>query len=283
MHVTEYPPPQLAPFAAREPLTTLIANQLLSYLLDGDLKPGDRMPSERRLAESMAVGRGAVREAIKALALLGLVEIRPGSGTFLKRAADSGVLSDSIEWGLLLGVQRLRDLIEARGYLEVLLAGLAAERRRESDCESLGEALEKMQQAGHDNVRFTDADLEFHTRIWVAADNSSLSQVMSSIRMLLQAWISRVMLAEEDPSRTVGEHRPIYEAIVARDVNAAHFAMASHMTSARGRLMRTIPHEAWTEGNESNERIVSPWTAARKRREGASLGPLSKGGPGPLR
>ena len=85
-----------------EPLPAQVARLLLDYLLAGNVRPGTRLPSERRLAEELGVGRSVVREALKSLGLLGLVEVRQGDGTYLRRI-ESDLLPRVIEWGLLLG------------------------------------------------------------------------------------------------------------------------------------------------------------------------------------
>ena len=89
-----------------------IARRLLDYFLSGEVEPGERIPSERRLAESLGVGRSLVREALKSLHLLGLLEVRQGDGTYLKRT-DSELLPQVIEWGLLQET--------SSGWLEALM------------------------------------------------------------------------------------------------------------------------------------------------------------------
>ena len=226
--------------AARETISTEIARRLLNYLLAGHLKPGDRIPSERKLAEALGVGRSVVREALKSLALLGLVEVRQGNGTFLKRA-DSDLLPDAIEWGLLLGEKRVKDLIEARRHLEVLMAGMAAERRSDADIEALRVQIRRMEKAGKHADRVIAADVEFHVRLWTAAGNAVLQQTLTSVRSLLQVWIERIYRAEVTPQRTISEHVPILDGIELGDAEAARAAMAVHMESAARRLEATLP------------------------------------------
>ena len=83
--------------SSRETLTMEVARRLLDYFLSGEVEPGMRIPSERRLAESLGVGRSLVREALKSLHVLGLLEVRQGDGTYLKRT-DSELLPQVIEW-----------------------------------------------------------------------------------------------------------------------------------------------------------------------------------------
>lgn len=225
----------------RENPLTEITRALVASLLAGDLKPGDRIPPERRLAEALGVGRSTVREALKVLTLLGLIEVRPGNGTFLKHAG-SELLSESIEWGLLLGEQPIDDFVEARQHLEVLLAGMAALRGTSEDVAAIGVSLHRMAAAQDDPdparraSRFADADVDFHASIWKAAQNATLEQVMSSIRSLLEVWIRRVIRAEGDPRVLLEDHASVFDAINRHDEEGARAAMSAHMAHSAARL-----------------------------------------------
>lgn len=229
--------------SSRETISTEITRRLLEYLLAGHVQPGDRIPSERQLAATLGVGRSVVREALKSLTLLGLVEVRQGDGTYLKRA-DSELLPQVIEWGLLLGEKRVDDLIEAREHLEVLVAGLAAERRDEGALRDLRTHLDQMHEAMGDADRFVAADVAFHLRVAEASGNGTLHSIMSGIRTLLQVWISRVMHAASDYRPSYDDHVAILEAIEAGDVAASRAAMVRHMERAERRLRDTTVEAA---------------------------------------
>lgn len=224
----------------REPIATEIARRLVDYLLSGEVAPGGRLPSERDLAQAYGVGRSAMREAIKSLSLIGLVEVRHGDGTYLRRT-DGALLPQVIEWGLLLGAPRTRDLIEARQKIEVVIAGLAAERRSDADLADLAEILEQMRRAAvaPDPAAFVDADVRFHLRLADAAGNTALRDILGSVQALLRAWISRV-IAAGDPTVSYEEHVPILAALRTADPLAAEAAMDAHLLSAAGRLERTL-------------------------------------------
>lgn len=238
------PLPNVEPIR-REPMAAEVARRLVDYLLSGGVEPGGRMPSERQLAEAFGVGRSAVREAIAALNLIGLIEVRHGDGTYLKRP-DSPLLPQVVEWGLLLGEQRTIDLVEARQKIEVDIAGLAALRRTDEDVVDLARILSRMEweaRGAGDNSAFVDADVEFHLRLAEAARNSALRDVLSSIQSLLRAWIGRVTAAGyRDVS--YDEHVPIFDAVRAQDPAAAEGAMEAHMQSAARRLMAALERES---------------------------------------
>ena len=167
--------------------------------------------------------------------------VRQGDGTDLRKA-DSALLPEVIEWGLLIGEKRTMDLVEARQEIEVVIAGLAARRRSEGDLAELRRLLDRMRDS-RDVQTFVEADVAFHLRLAEAAGNSVLRDVHSSIQALLRTWIARVMAAAGSTSPSYEEHEPVYDAVVAGDPAAAQAAMAAHMRSAADRLKETLASE----------------------------------------
>ena len=231
--------PNLQPVAQRapEPISSEVTRRLLDYLISGKVQPGERLPSERQMAQTLGVGRSHVRQAIKSLTVLGLIDVRQGDGTYLKRT-DSPLLPLAIEWGLMLGAKHSQDLVEARSELEILVAGLAAERRTDADLEAMREHLQAMQT--EDNESFVRADIALHLRIAQATGNQSLLQIMRSIRSLMEVWITRVAYAPGTRPATWDEHAAVYESIDRRDPEAARAAMSDHMDGATTRLLGTL-------------------------------------------
>jgi GntR family transcriptional repressor for pyruvate dehydrogenase complex len=234
-----------------------IARRLVDYLLSGSVAPGSRLPSERQLAEAFGVGRSAVREALAALSLIGLIEIRHGDGTYLKRT-DSPLLPQVVEWGLLLGEQHTNDLLEARQRIEVVVAGLAAERRSEADLIALEACLGRMatQAELRDVAAFVDADVEFHLALAEAAGNTALRDVLTGIQSLLRAWIGRV-IAEGHEQSSYEEHVPIFSAVRDQNPDAASAAMDAHMRSAAGRLRDTLDRSAHGEHDQAESEATA--------------------------
>ncbi len=225
--------------ARREPANIELANRLLQYLMSGDIAPGQRLPGERALSEALGVGRAALREALKSLSLLGLLEHRQGDGTYLSNT-HSDLLPKVIEWGLLLGAHKSKELVDARHQLEVLLAGLAAQRRSEEELARLRAALQEMRDSGDDLDRYVDADVEFHLQIAAAAGNDVLAGVLTNIRALLRAWTDRVIQAAGETETSLAMHEPIFEAIEAKSFAKAQKAMRAHMVRANKRLNATM-------------------------------------------
>jgi GntR family transcriptional repressor for pyruvate dehydrogenase complex len=239
--------PRLDP---RDPVSVEVARKLLGYFLSGRAPVGRRLPSERVLASQLGVGRSAIRDALKPLALLGVIEVRPGSGSYLK-ATTSELLPEVVEWGLLLGEQSLNDLIEARRFVEVALARLSAERRDESVLAELRQAVAQMAAAA-DVEAFTEADMAFHLRLAESAQNEVLAGIVKNIRTLLKVWIRRVVTAGADRDAIRDDHLAIVEAIERGDPDAAAVAMERHLSTVTQRLREGleaelgdgVPHEA---------------------------------------
>lgn len=222
-----------------ESIVFRVAQSLLQHLTSGAVAPGTRLPSERQLAASMNVGRSAVREALASLDLLGIVSIRPGSGTYL-RETNSEILTKAIDWGLMLGQPRVLDLVEVRQSLEVQSAMLAAQRATDAEVELLAEQIKSMQAATHDVARFVELDVDFHLRVAQLAHNSVLSDILRSVRSLLLAWVERTSVDEEVVETSLDEHKRVFESIQNHDVEGARAAMQSHMDIASGRLRDSL-------------------------------------------
>lgn len=215
-----------------------VARALLDYIFSGNIAPGDKMPSERQLSEAFGTGRAAVREALKALALLGLVDFRQGSGTYL-RSLDSELLPRVIEWGLLLGERRVLDLVEARRPLEIAIAELAALRRGPDDLRDLKKQLQTMERA-KTATAYVEADVAFHRRLADASGNSVLGSMLTGIQSLQRVWIKRVIDSVGGWDVQAKQHRPILDAVERSDSVAAREAMVAHMDGALARLEKAL-------------------------------------------
>lgn len=212
-----------------------VATRLLEVFTSGSIAPGTRLPPERTLASTLQVGRSAVREALAALEILGLVDVRPGSGTYLRGDA-SELLRQSLSWGILLDSAATAELIEVRGALEIYAARLAAERMTDDAVERLSDHLQEMRDRAGDLALFVEADLQFHHELASSTDNHVLLDLLQTIRSLLRVWADRAVQDPEHAQLAIAEHAAVFDAIKARDGNAAASAMAAHMITAGRRL-----------------------------------------------
>lgn len=212
-----------------------VARQMTSFIVQGRFPPGSRLPPERQLAESLGVGRSAVREALAALEILGLVQVRPGSGTYI-RDSISELLPTTLSWGLMLSAGHTAQLSEVRSALEVRAAVLAAERVDESGAAALRSHLDAMEARTGDLSAFVEADAAFHVELARLAGNEVLSDLLQTVRSLLRVWVERGLRSGEQAATACREHRAVYEAVAARDPRAAAEAMGVHMRTAGDRV-----------------------------------------------
>ncbi|AKT52491.1 hypothetical protein ADJ73_00985 [Arsenicicoccus sp. oral taxon 190] len=217
----------------RSPGTSIeLAQALIGLFTSGDYSPGDRLPGERSLAEALNVGRSTMREALKALAVLGIVEVRQGDGTYLRRTT-SDLIPHMVEWGIVLGDRSLESMAEARQYVEVSLAGLAAIRRTPAEMDAIQQAFDVMSHAAeHEDIpTYVRGDLDFHLAIAGGADSEVLAGILRSIGGLMTVWTQKV-LGQITLTESLEVHRPILDAMRAQDPVAGRHAMDNHMRQA---------------------------------------------------
>jgi len=142
---------------ARPTIAEEIVERITNYILDENLKPGVKLPSERELMTRLSVGRSSLREAIKTLGAIGIVEVRVGEGMFVGHGQTS-LLTKPLAWGLLIGEHSLREVIEARRLIEVELVSLAALRATEDDLAEIAAELDAMGECLDDTVGFVTHD-----------------------------------------------------------------------------------------------------------------------------
>lgn len=215
-----------------------VVRRLLDSFQGGQIRPGDRLPPERQLSASLGVGRSAVREALAALEILGVVEVRPGSGSYL-RSTSSDLLPQTLSWGLLLESQQTAHLIELRTTLEVATTRAAAERISDEGIARLATHLATMAENIDDIQALVEADMLFHVELGRAADNPPMTGVLQSVRALLRVGVDRAITEPGQAQQTLHQHELIHLAVAERDPDAAAAAMRVHMDSVARRILPT--------------------------------------------
>jgi GntR family transcriptional regulator, transcriptional repressor for pyruvate dehydrogenase complex len=173
------------------------------------------------------------------LDLLGIIEVRPGSGSYLK-ADSSELLPQALKWGLMLGQPEVQDLVEVREHLELLAASLAAKRATDDDVRRLQSIVDRMKEPSTTVEEFVDADLAFHLETATIAANSVLKSLLESIRSLLWAWFERTLRVDGTMQETSKEHEAVFHAIKKRSPDEAVKAMKLLMDNADKRLKETL-------------------------------------------
>lgn len=204
---------------------------LRDRLIAGSLKPGDRLVSERELATQLGVSRPLVREALRALTMLGIVEIRDRIGTVVTRP-DISVLNDFFTFALAQQAGMVDDVMQARIAIECQAVRLACERASIADFERLQRALAKISETIDEADAGGMADFEFHRAIVMASRSETLAVLHNSMAGLLtHSHRSRRELVQAFPSMKaylIDDHRRIFDAIVARDPERADTTLRRH-------------------------------------------------------
>jgi GntR family transcriptional repressor for pyruvate dehydrogenase complex len=211
--------------------TTLAASafeQLISSVVNGDWKAGDRIPPERELCQQLGIARTSLREALKAMELIGMLESRVGDGTFVCPRTE--FLARPLLWAFTgTDETELHDIMEARVLLERDLAGLAAERGSDDEVAEIGEAVQSMRASVEAGISIMDADMAFHLAVARAAHNGVLQNAVQLLRNLMRQWIYLKLMIPDVPARVLHQHVAIYEAIRRRDAEAARATMHKHL------------------------------------------------------
>ena len=203
-------------------------------ILDGRLQPGQRLPPERSLSEALGVSRPTVREAIRSLQAMHILESRHGAGTFVASLSVEELLRP-LQFVLSLAEGGLEHLFEVRLLLEPGAAALAAERASEEEVAGLRDCAERGRtQAAEDADAMLRLDIELHERIVRAAANPLLEHLLAATSALGAESRSYTVRLPSVLPRTIDEHHAIVEAIASGDAPGAQAAMAAHIARIRG-------------------------------------------------
>src|SRR5579864_3036189 len=230
--VSEQTAPRLGRRSQRAPSVTEEAiEKIRELIVSGSWGPGDRLPKESELAAQLGLSRNSLREAVRALSQLRVLEVRQGDGTYVG-SLEPDLLLESTGFisHLLLGEGEL-DLYEVRRILEAAAAALAAARIDQEEKLELGLRLEQMREV-QTVEELVEADVAFHAVIAKAAGNAVLTSLLASLStrtMRVRLWHGRA--ADDALDETREEHRRIYEAIVAGDPELARAAATAHIAS----------------------------------------------------
>ena len=205
-----------------------IIEQVRDLIASGRLKPGDRLPAERELAQTFSVSRSAVREAIRAMESLGILEARPGEGTFVRVRAESPE-RDPISAALYQAWSTQRKLFEVRQVIEPDLAALAARRATAEHIEKLRTILKEQEIGLRHGESGSKQDAMFHYVTAEATGNEVLVQIMDSLMDLLSKTREASLQHDERRTQSLKQHQAILNAIEARKPLVAERRMREHI------------------------------------------------------
>ena len=227
----------------------VVVASIRRMISDGELHPGDRLPIEPKLAEQLGVSRGSLREGVRALSSMGVLETRQGSGTFVTDL-DAHLLLSPVE--LLVDLQRsagAQQVHSVRRVLETHAAGLAAVLMNEEQLAEAARILDRSEAAieaeiiDHDAVM--EQDIAFHAVIGRASGNDILAALISALSSkTVRGRLWRAISDEAAVAITLREHREILDAMRARDPDGARIRMAAHLLAVEAFLDSTPPPRA---------------------------------------
>lgn len=220
-----------------------VVAQIEGRILSGELRPGDKLPAERELAEQFGVSRTAIREAMKALTQSGLVEIQPGRGTFVTDST-SMVVRHSLDRLVRVGNETgIQDLVEVREILEPEIAALAALRAGSEDIQAMENAVKAMDLAMDDPDTFIEADLDFHLALAHGSNNALIPILIDSLVDLLREHRKRAASVEGGLERGQPFHKIILDAIKENDADNARESMRAHLEQVRKEIETSLSPE----------------------------------------
>ncbi|MCQ9129639.1 MULTISPECIES: FadR/GntR family transcriptional regulator [Streptomyces] len=215
-------------------LTDRAIDQLRELILTGALPPGSKLPPEPDLAAQLGLSRNLAREAVKALAVARVLEVRRGDGTYVTSLQPSLLLAGlggAVE--LLQGdAVALKDLMEVRRLLEPLATALAAVRISDGQLAEVEGHLDAMREAREDVERLNAHDAAFHRAVIAATGNETLLALLEGISgRTLRARIRRGLVDSQAAGRTLAEHEAIFDALSARDAALSQAAALLHVSN----------------------------------------------------
>ena len=205
-----------------------IVAQLLSMIREKKLHPGDKLPPERDLAVMMDVSRPSLREALRTLSVMGVINLRHGSGIYVT-ALEPAKLVAHLDFVFSLDDSTYVQLFETRKALEPPICALAAQRITEEEIAQLEECLSRSRMGLIDYEAYLQADLDLHEIIVQAARNPLLQRFMSSLRSLGKASRKRTAALPGVVEQTIQDHESIIQALRLHQSEAAHQAMLVHL------------------------------------------------------
>lgn len=227
----------------------LIVHRLEEMMLQGALRPGERLPPERDLAQLMAVSRTSVRQALAILKDRGLISVRAGSGSY----AQSSLVITDLAGSLATFKERVLEPLEVRQLLEPQTARLAAERAADQDIHLLSKLLDEQKNRFQAGRTFVEEDIAFHRQIAQSANNKILLQVIDNVQLMLRDS-RELSLATPDGARiSLKGHTQIYEAICTRQPDLAYESMSKHIETVGNLILARLTKD------QSSREVIPPY------------------------
>jgi DNA-binding FadR family transcriptional regulator len=222
-------------------LNRAIQDQIKHYITASRLGPDDLLPPEGQLAIDLGVSRGSVREAIKALESLGIVEVRHGDGVRVRSFNFDSIL-DLLSYGVLFDPDRVVGILQIRIWLEDSAVVPAVEAIDDATLDEMDTLLDRWNKKAEARADTSEEDRAFHRLLYAGLRNESLSQLIDIFWLVYHSMPEDEMGPDHDPVATVENHRELLAAVRMRDSELARMRMNEHFRNLEERILRATQH-----------------------------------------
>jgi GntR family transcriptional regulator, transcriptional repressor for pyruvate dehydrogenase complex len=217
-----------------------VIDQIKNMIADGTLKRGDKLPSERDLVAQLQVSRTSIREALRSLEIIGLVECKQGEGNFIKESFTEG-LFEPLSVMFMLQESRMEEVLGLRRIIEVETAVLAAKRINAEELNYLNNLISKLRETEDEKVA-AQIDKQFHYEIAKASGNFLILNILNTVSYLIDSFIkdarSKILAEEKNKNILINQHEYIYKGLLNHSAEEASNAMREHLDFANKYMMK---------------------------------------------
>jgi len=212
-----------------------VQEAIKQYILDNHLQDGDKLPSENALSQQLGVSRNSVREAVHSLASLGILDVRRGSGLYVKGFTLQPLL-ENLSYGVLFDLHELEDMLQVREVLENGMVDLTLPHLTSERLNRLEAIVEHMRQRAEHGDLLVEEDRAFHLELFRPLGNTILLQLQDIFWSTLRKALSTTKIADSNPTRTAAAHGAIVDALRTGDADTVRRALNSHYGDIKDRL-----------------------------------------------
>lgn len=223
----------------RPALNETVRDYVKHYIVENGLTAGAALPPEQQLAEELGVGRSSVREAVKALQAMGIIEVRHGNGLFVREYNFDPIL-ETLGYGLRLDETMLAQLAQVRFLLERAAIEDAVQCISEDDLAQLDAVIATWQQRVRENQPYVDMDKAFHHILYGALHNPMLDKLIEVFWVAFESVDNPIIQEEKPLQQEIDDHRAILQALRARDATLAKVALMAHFAHLQERIQRAM-------------------------------------------
>lgn len=239
-----YSDDRMSKMIKRNPITKIsisesVLKRIVELIKNGDLKPGDKLPSIQLFSQKLQVGASSVREALKQLQVMGIIAIKQGEGTFVKEKVGVDSLSSYIGYLLDLKKPDILYLVEARKIIERGTVALAAERASEDEINKLDNIIQRMKEIINNPKEFAIENVNFHLTVAEASKNPILTIIFNSVYDLFMKEQQVVAKMLNLKSESIESHINIWTAIKNHNINKAIKEMEKHLNHVQKAILRS--------------------------------------------